>query len=175
MNNPKWAGLAIQSKMKAPKPPKAVKRSKRLSANPEKERKLIIKEIDTLVQKAVRYRDTEPGVDGRWGRCISCRRMLPFEKLQGGHFQSRKHWATRWLWECVNAQCENCNGPSGPPKYGLAGNYVEYRKVMVKRHGNKQVEAWEELKNKGREPSLVEAREIRDRVIEEIKAKGWHA
>ncbi len=175
MNNPKWASLAIQSKMKEKKPPKAIKRTKRISADPEKERKLIIKEIDGLVQRAVCFRDTEPDGGTRMGRCVSCRRMLSFHKLQGGHFQSRKHWATRWVWECVNAQCETCNGPSGPPNYGLAGNYVEYRKTMVKRHGTRQVEKWESMKNAEREPSLPRAREIRDEVLAMIKEKGWHA
>lgn len=171
--NPKYAGLAIPAFEKVPRARKSPKRKKPLGTEPVDPRKAVIKEIDREVQQAVRYRDTEDRGGERWGRCVSCRRMLPFHRLQGGHFIKRQYWAFRWDWRNVNAQCDHCNGPSGPPRFGLSGNLVEYRKEMVRRHGEDQVSRWEAMRNAGREPSLVAAEAKLAEVTELVKAKGW--
>lgn len=76
------------------------------------------KKADVLFSKAIRLRDT---IDGR-GACITCGKVLSITQLHAGHFQSRRHSATRYDEENVNAQCAGCNTFRGGEqyKYGLA-------------------------------------------------------
>ncbi len=171
--HPKDIGLAFARIIPDKKARKEIRRS-RPKVEPATLRKRLIKKIDTLIQRAVCYRDSIEGPNGRWGFCVSCSRPVPFNRLQGGHFIPRSNWGTRWLWECVNGQCDHCNRPSGPPAYGLAGNYAKYREVMVHRHGARKVKAWEDMKKNVREPTLddVEKKLVEVKAI--IEANGWH-
>lgn len=76
------------------------------------------KRADTYFSKAIRLRDTSNG----YGPCITCDKELPITSLHAGHFQSRRHSATRYDDENVNAQCAGCNTFRGGEqyKYGIA-------------------------------------------------------
>lgn len=41
--------------------------------------------------------------------CVTCNRKYPINKIQAGHFMSRKHYSTRWDEENVFPQCYGCN------------------------------------------------------------------
>jgi hypothetical protein len=163
---------ALVPKGAKPKEPKPIKRTA-LSKKPKSPLKKLYKKIDDLVQYAVRIRDTVEDGGTRYGACVSCQKIHPFEKLQGGHYIGRSSWATRWNWKAVNAQCLKCNAKSGPPIYGLSGNPVGYRKELVKRHGEDYVLTLDASKNKGKAPSMVEAQLIYEQVFEIVKANGW--
>ncbi len=172
MKNNRFDSLAIPTRAKKEKEPKPLKRTA-LSKTPKSPLKKLYGKIDDLVQYAVRVRDTVDDGGYRYGACVSCQRIYPFEKLQGGHYIGRASFATRWNWDAVNAQCQKCNAKSGPPIYGLSGNPVGYRKELVRRHGEDFVLRLDASKGKGKAPSLVEATIIYAEVLEKVKKNGW--
>lgn len=87
-------------------------------------------ELDKVFQFYVRLRDAMPG---GMTKCISCGKILPFEKMQGGHYCSRKHMTTRWSEDNVNSECVYCNMMDGD-------HLIQYRKNLIKKIGEKKVE-----------------------------------
>lgn len=66
--------------------------------------KSLIKRLDDVFQKCIRYRDGF--------KCITCGKKFEVGNctdLHAGHYISRKIYATRWDEENVNAQCAVCN------------------------------------------------------------------
>ena len=64
------------------------------------------KELDKWFSLYIRLREaTNEGVV----QCFTCGKIRHYKKLQCGHFQSRRHHATRWNeWNC-QVQCVKCN------------------------------------------------------------------
>lgn len=87
-------------------------------------------ELDKVFQFYIRLRDAMPG---GMTKCISCGRILPFDKMQGGHYCSRKHLSTRWSEDNVNSECVFCNMMDGD-------HLIQYRKNLIKKIGEKKVE-----------------------------------
>ena len=63
------------------------------------------KELDKWFSLYIRLRDAENGVT----ECFTCGKVDHFKKLQCGHFQSRRHTATRWNEQNCQVQCVKCN------------------------------------------------------------------
>tara|TARA_R110000787_G_scaffold12678_5_gene40760 strand:+ start:10195 stop:10605 length:411 start_codon:yes stop_codon:yes gene_type:complete len=65
------------------------------------------KELDKWFSLFIRLRDaTDEGLV----QCFTCGCVKPYNKgMQCGHFQSRKHLATRWDEENCQVQCVGCN------------------------------------------------------------------
>lgn len=64
------------------------------------------KELDKWFSLYIRLREaTGQGIS----QCFTCGKIDHYKKLQNGHFQSRRHHATRWNeWNC-QVQCVKCN------------------------------------------------------------------
>ena len=64
------------------------------------------KELDKWFSLYIRLREsTSQGI----AQCFTCGKIDYYKKLQCGHFQSRRHYATRWnKWNC-QVQCVKCN------------------------------------------------------------------
>ena len=64
------------------------------------------KELDKWFSLYIRLREaTSQG----FAQCFTCGKIDYYKKLQCGHFQSRRHHATRWNeWNC-QVQCVKCN------------------------------------------------------------------
>lgn len=97
------------------------------------ERKKLVKKLDVLCRKILLKRDS---IDGLIFRCISCRRLLPIETAQVGHYISRRYESTRWDLRNINLQCPSCN------KWH-SGNPIEYRKALVDKYGKAEIEKME--------------------------------
>ena len=93
------------------------------------ERKRVVKKLDQLCRKILLIRDRR---HGDLFCCISCKRLLPLDTAQVGHYISRRYEAVRWDLRNINLQCASCN------KW-QSGNLVEYRKSLVAIHGEKEV------------------------------------
>jgi len=65
------------------------------------------KELDTIFSLFIRLRDaTDEGLV----QCFTCHKVSHYKSgMQNGHFQSRKHLATRWDEENCQVQCVGCN------------------------------------------------------------------
>ena len=73
-----------------------------------------------------------------FAECISCGKVLPWEKLDGGHYESRKNRATELEPDNVWGQCKYCNGT-------LEGNKIAYRNRLINRIGLQRVLRIEDL------------------------------
>ena len=86
-------------------------------------RKSLIKKLDTVFSKYIRRRTADhKGVV----ECFTCGKKDHWKKMQCGHFQSRKHYSTRWNEDNCQVQCVGCNMfKSGEQyKFGLKLNMI---------------------------------------------------
>jgi hypothetical protein len=68
-------------------------------------RSKLIKKLDTIFSKYIRQRDAKKEV----ATCFTCGKKAHWKKLQNGHFQSRRFYATRWDEINCQVQCAGCN------------------------------------------------------------------
>jgi hypothetical protein len=66
------------------------------------------KELDKWFSLYIRLRDATEGVG--MVQCFTCGKVAHYkEGMQCGHFQSRRHHATRWNEQNCQVQCVKCN------------------------------------------------------------------
>jgi len=69
-------------------------------------RSYLIKQLDKVFSEYIRKRDA----DGNgFVCCFTCGKRLHWKEIQCGHFQSRKHYATRWDEQNCQPQDAACN------------------------------------------------------------------
>lgn len=124
-----------------------------IKANPKKKKaeslSTITNRLDKLVSKIVRLRDHA---------CVTCGSV---NTPQAGHFESRRHMATRWALDNVHRQCSNCN-------LYLKGNMVEYFMFIQREYGaNKPYELHDTAR--GPAPGRFERLELEIELKEELR------
>ena len=85
------------------------------------------KELDKWFSLYIRLRDA---TDEGMAQCFTCGKVSHYKSgMQNGHFQSRKHLATRWDEENCQVQCVGCNMFKAGEQYkfsvALDGKYGE--------------------------------------------------
>ena len=98
----------------------------------------LVKKLDDVFSKFIRLRDSNK--DGMC-QCISCGRVHYWKEIQNGHYMSRRYMSTRFDEMNCNAQCVACN-------IFNQGNIQMYRKNLIKKIGEKNVD-YLEYKAKG--------------------------
>ena len=68
-------------------------------------RSSLVKKLDNVFSIYIRKRYS---INGK-ATCFTCEKIDDWNKLQCGHFQSRKHYATRWDETNCQVQCVGCN------------------------------------------------------------------
>lgn len=63
------------------------------------------KKLDKVFSLYIRKKYTQKG----YGKCYTCKRIIPFEDADAGHYINRNHKATRWDERNVKLQCRSCN------------------------------------------------------------------
>lgn len=71
----------------------------------KKSRSKLVKDLDKVFSLYIRNRDS---VDGR-GSCVTCGATKNITEAHCGHFQSRRHYSTRWDEKNCAFQCAGCN------------------------------------------------------------------
>lgn len=64
------------------------------------------KALDKVFSQYVRWAHAD---DNGLVECYTCYTKKPVKEIQAGHFQSRRHMATRWSENNVKPQCPKCN------------------------------------------------------------------
>lgn len=72
----------------------------------KKTRSQLVKELDKVFSEYVRRKDAD--LNGNVS-CFTCGKVSHWKDMQCGHFQSRKHYATRWDEQNCQIQCSGCN------------------------------------------------------------------
>jgi hypothetical protein len=68
-------------------------------------RSKLIKKLDTVFSLYIRQRYSINEIS----KCFTCGKEDHYKKLQCGHFQSRRHYSTRWNEINCQVQCAGCN------------------------------------------------------------------
>ena len=69
-------------------------------------RKNLVKRLDNIFSQYIRLRNANAqGI----AECYTCGKTDHWKRLQNGHFQSRKHYGTRWDETNCQVQCSACN------------------------------------------------------------------
>lgn len=98
----------------------------------KKSKSSLIRTLDTVFSQFTRLRDTISGT----GRCISCQKVITYDTCDCGHYINRKHMSLRFDEKNCNAQCRSCNRFD-------EGNIQGYRKGLIEKYGEKEVELLE--------------------------------
>lgn len=69
------------------------------------QRKKLVDKLDKVFSIYIRRRYADNDV----AECFTCGKQDHWKKLQNGHFQSRKHYSTRWDETNCQVQCAGCN------------------------------------------------------------------
>ena len=69
------------------------------------QRKKLIEKLDKIFSIYIRRRNAINDI----AECFTCGKQDHWKKLQNGHFQSRKHYSTRWHEQNCQVQCAGCN------------------------------------------------------------------
>jgi len=71
-------------------------------------RSKLVKKLDAVFSQYIRLSASDK--DGNC-TCVTCGKVAHWkgEGQQSGHFQSRRHYATRWDEDNVKVQCSSCN------------------------------------------------------------------
>lgn len=102
-------------------------------------RNRLMAKADKYFSLYIRYRDTKPW-GFKFGRCISCGKLVPFEKGDAGHYCNRGNMSLRYSEENVHFQCISCNRFD-------EGNIQDYRKSLIRMYGEEKVEQLERAKH----------------------------
>ena len=68
-------------------------------------RSKIVKKLDAIFSQYIRKKNAVNEI----ATCFTCGKKDHWKKLQNGHFQSRKHYSTRWDETNCQVQCAGCN------------------------------------------------------------------
>ena len=85
--------------------------------------------LDTVFSIFIRQRDAQ---NNGFGNCISCGRPVFWKNADCGHYNNRKHMATRYDEVNCNLQCRACNRFD-------EGNMSGYRHGLIKKYGEEKV------------------------------------
>ena len=69
------------------------------------QRKKLVGKLDKVFSIYIRLREAKNEI----AECFTCGKQDHYKKLQNGHFQSRKHYSTRWDEINCQVQCAGCN------------------------------------------------------------------
>tara|TARA_R100000544_G_scaffold36933_1_gene26414 strand:- start:499 stop:888 length:390 start_codon:yes stop_codon:yes gene_type:complete len=68
-------------------------------------RSKLVKKLDTIFSQYIRLKNSTEEI----AECFTCGKRDHWKRLQNGHFQSRKHYSTRWDEINCQVQCAGCN------------------------------------------------------------------
>ena len=71
----------------------------------KKTRSQVVKKLDKIFSIYIRTRFSINEI----AQCFTCGKKNHWKKLQCGHFQSRRHYSTRWDTVNCQVQCSGCN------------------------------------------------------------------
>jgi hypothetical protein len=80
-------------------------------------RSKLVKKLDNIFSKFIRLREID---HNGFTTCFTCGKKDHWKKLQNGHFQSRRHYATRWHEQNCQVQCVGCNMFKGGEQFLFA-------------------------------------------------------
>tara|TARA_R110000803_G_scaffold200219_3_gene264473 strand:+ start:527 stop:916 length:390 start_codon:yes stop_codon:yes gene_type:complete len=85
-------------------------------------RSKLVKKLDSLFSQYIRKKNAVDEI----ASCFTCGKSDHWKRLQNGHFQSRRHYSTRWDEINCQVQCAGCNVFKYGEQY-VFGNKLDQR------------------------------------------------
>jgi hypothetical protein len=86
-------------------------------------------------------------------RCFTCGKYYPTNRMQAGHYVSRRINCTLFNEMNVHAQCYNCN-------INLKGDIITYKENLIKEYGEDKVKVLEDMRHVIKQWKTFELEEI---------------
>lgn len=102
---------------------KPIKRTA-IKSTPQSNRAKLVREADKVFSTYIRKKASVNG----YARCVTCNKRDKWQKMDNGHYLSRKYVQIRWDETNCHVQCKNCN-------QNLGGNLVKYRAYLIRLYG----------------------------------------
>lgn len=101
----------------------------------------LLKLLDIEVGRYIKKKyEVSPGIS----QCYTCKKFLPTNEVQAGHYISRRYYATRFDLRNIRPQCTGCNGLR-------SGEWLKFRFYLVEELGEAQVTELEAMARLGGE------------------------
>jgi hypothetical protein len=117
----------------------------------KRKRSAIVKELDKWFSLYIRLRKAD---HSGFCKCVTCGKVDHYKKMQCGHFQSRRHYATRWDEENCQVQSYGCN-------VGNQGEQFKFAKWLDDNYGEGKAE---ELERKARQTVKFTDQDLLDKI-----------
>ena len=91
-------------------------------------RKNLVKKLDKVFSEYIRKRTADAN---GFVECFTCGKRNHWKKMQCGHFQSRKHYSTRWNEDNCQVQCVGCNMFKGGEQYKFGLKLNQQKKLLA--------------------------------------------
>ena len=115
-------------------------------------RKKLIARLDKVFSQWVRRKDAD---HRGYVECWTCGKVLPWSRVDAGHFQSRAKFSTRWDEMNVKPQCKGCNG-------FRSGEQFKFARKLDAVYGEGTAQELETLSNTTRKYSVEELEALID-------------
>ena len=115
-------------------------------------RKKLIQRLDKVFSQWVRRKDAD---HRGYVECWTCGKVLPWSRVDAGHFQSRAKFSTRWDEMNVKPQCKGCNG-------FRSGEQFKFARKLDAIYGAGTAEEIERISNQTRKYSVEELEALID-------------
>ena len=115
-------------------------------------RKKLIARLDKVFSQWVRRKDAD---HRGYVECWTCGKVLPWSRVDAGHFQSRAKFSTRWDEMNVKPQCKGCNG-------FRSGEQFKFARKLDAVYGEGTAQELEVLSNQTRKYSVEELEALID-------------
>ena len=115
-------------------------------------RKKLIQRLDRVFSQWVRRKDAD---HRGYVECWTCGKVLPWSRVDAGHFQSRAKFSTRWDEMNVKPQCKGCNG-------FRSGEQFKFARKLDAVYGHGTAEEIERTSNQTRKYSVEELEALID-------------
>ena len=115
-------------------------------------RKKLIQRLDKVFSQWIRQKDAD---HRGYVECWTCGKVLPWSRVDAGHFQSRAKFSTRWHEMNVKPQCKGCNG-------FRSGEQFKFARKLDAVYGQGTAEEIERISNQTRKYSVEELEALVD-------------
>lgn len=115
-------------------------------------RKKLIARLDKVFSQWIRQKDAD---HRGYVECWTCGKVLPWSRVDAGHFQSRAKFSTRWDEMNVKPQCKGCNG-------FRSGEQFKFARKLDAVYGEGTAEEIERISNQTRKFSVEELEALVD-------------
>ena len=97
--------------------------------------KQLVKILDGVMAEYIKKKyEIKPGLS----QCYTCKKYLPTEQVQAGHYIPRRYHITRFDTQNIRPQCAGCNG-------FRSGSWLKFRHYLVEEIGEGKVKNLESL------------------------------